>query len=133
MTDGGKGEVVDEVAIPLVEERLTIGKRPVAGRTVSVTTRPVTETQTIREPVMRERVSVERVPVGRVVEAIPEIQETDDLTIIPVVEERIVVTKQLVLTEEIHLRRTREQGLSEHSVELLRTEVDISDQEERQP
>lgn len=126
MNDRNHKDAADERIIPVVEEQVTVGKRAVEGRTVSVTTRPVAETQRIAEPVIRENVTIERVPVGEVVDAIPEIREDGDLTVIPVIEERVVVTKQLVLKEEIHLRRTREQTTEESTVELRRTEVEIT-------
>jgi len=117
----------EETVIPVVEERVAIAKRVVEGRTVTVTTRPIVGTQTISEPIIRETITVERVPVGEVVEVVPAVREDGDLTVIPVVEERVVVTRQLVLTEEIHLRRTREETIDERMVELRRTEVEITD------
>lgn len=50
-------------------------------------------------------VDVERVPVDIVVDAPPEMRREGDVTIIPVVEERLVVEKRLVLVEEIHIRQ----------------------------
>lgn len=119
--------------IPIVEERVELAKRVREGRTVTVTTRPVTETVTISEPVTREHISVERVPVGRVIEAVPTVREEGDLTVIPVVEERVTVTVELMLTEEIHLLCTHETALHEETIALRRTEVDIdADGEPRQ-
>lgn len=128
MSDRTENKAAEEHVVPVVEERVEVGRKVVEGRTVSVTTRPVSETHEISQPVMREKVTVERVPVGEVIEERPDIREDGDLTVIPVVEERLVVTRQLVLKEEIHLRRTREETTEEHSVELRRTEVDISEQ-----
>ena len=119
------GKLVEEVAIPIVEERVATDRRIIEGQTVTVTTRPVSSNETISEQVTKETVSVERVPVNSVVDAIPEIRREGDLTVIPVVDERIVVTKQLVLSEEIHLRKTSETVTDEKTVELQRTEVDI--------
>ena len=128
MTDEmGDREAVEEVVVPVLEERVVVGKRVIEGRTVTVTTRPVSKTQTIAEPVVKERVTVERVPVGEVVDAIPQIREEGDLTVIPVVEEQIVVTKRLVLTEEIHMRRIRVEETDEQTVELFATEIDITE------
>jgi len=120
-------EAVEEVIVPVLEERVVVGKRVIEGRTVTVTARPVSKTQTIAEPVLKERVIVERVPIGEVVDAIPQIREEGDLTVIPVVEEQIVVTKRLVLTEEIHMRRTRVEETDEQTVELFATEIDITE------
>lgn len=113
------------VTIPVVEERLVVGKRPIDGHSVSVTTRPVTESVTVAEELAQEDLSVERVAVGRVVDRHPEIREEGDVTIIPVVEERLKVTIELVLREEIHLRRTKRTVTDSREIELTRTEVDI--------
>lgn len=127
MTDTNRQKEIEETVIPVVEERVAVEKRQIEGRTVTVTTRPVIERQTISEPVMRETVTIERVPVGKVVDAVPVVREEGDLTVVPVVEERLVVTRQLVLTEEIHLRRTRVEDKEERTIELRRTAVDIDD------
>lgn len=123
------GATVAEERVPVVEERLTIGRETREGRTVSVRTRTVTEDVTLAEPVTRERISVERVPVGQVVEEVPPVREDGDLTVVPVVEERARVVVELVLTEEIHLRRHREQQMHEETVTLRRTEIDIAEDE----
>ena len=54
-----------------------------------------------------ESVEVTRVPVNREIDAAPSIRTDGDVTIIPVVEEVVVIEKRLVLVEEIHLRRTK--------------------------
>jgi stress response protein YsnF len=46
------------------------------------------------------------VPVGCIVETAPEIRTKGDLTIVPVLEEVLLVEKRLVLKEELHIRRT---------------------------
>lgn len=119
-------KVVAEEAIPVVEETVDVARREREGRTVTVTTRPVAEQVAIAEPVTREQVEIERVPVDKVVETVPEVREEDDVTVIPVVEERLVVGVELVLKEEIRLRRTRNTSTEERVVELRKTEVDIS-------
>lgn len=124
----GAASVIEEERIPLVEERIAIERRMREGRSVSVTTRPVTEEVTVREPVMREEVTIERVPVGAVVDRMPAIREDGDLTVIPVVEQRPRIVMDLVLVEEIHMRRTRREETHEQVVTLTRTEVDIDEQ-----
>ncbi len=49
-------------------------------------------------------------PVGRVVDEAPAARAEGDTTIIPVVEERLVVVKQLFLVEEIHVRHVLRAG-----------------------
>ena len=88
--------------------------------------RPVT----IQEELARESVVVEHVPVGRVIEEIPPIRQEGDVTIIPVVEEEVVVVRRLVLKEEVHLRRVRTTErhietvtLREQKLTVTRTEI----------
>lgn len=126
-TDPATGRVVEEERIPLVEERIAVDRKERKGRTISVSTRPITEEVKIAEPIIREKVSVERVPVGEVVDKVPDIREDGDLTVIPVVEERVTVSVELVLTEEVHLRRTRTEEVDEQTVTRTRTEVVIDE------
>jgi stress response protein YsnF len=118
--------LIEEERIPLVEERLVLQRRE-RKRTVTVTTRPVTEQVKVSQPIRRETVTVERVPIGRVVDAAPPVREDPDLTVIPVLEERVRVVRELVLVEEIHLRRTRRDVLHEETVARTRTEVDVEE------
>lgn len=92
-------------SLPIMEETVSISAQKVESGSVRVSTR--TETIDHRVPVdlTSVEVQVDRVPVDRKVDAAPEIVTEGDLTIIPVVEERIVVTRELYLREEIHVRR----------------------------
>lgn len=121
--------VLDEETIPLAEEQLRVHKRTRETATVRVAKRVETRTETVDEPLLREEVDVERVPVDRVVETPPAIRREEGLTIIPVVEERLVVHKELVLKEEIHLRRRRAVHREPRQVSLRRETVDV----ERRP
>ena len=58
-----------------------------------------------RADLASESVEVSRVSVGREVDRVPEIRTEDGVTIVPVVEEILVVEKRLVLKEELHIRR----------------------------
>jgi len=97
--------IVSEEVIPLVEETASISKRQVVTGRVRV--RTVTETieEMAHADVRQETVEVTRVPVDRMVETAPEIRTEGDVTIVPVLEEVLVVEKRLVLKEELHIRR----------------------------
>ena len=95
----------DDAIIQLVEERLTIGKRNVAGGTVKVSTRTETHEETVDFTLDHAKVDVERVPVGRPIDAAPPVKHEGDTMIVPVIEERLVVTKQLYLVEELHIHQ----------------------------
>ena len=119
----------DKPVLSLVEETVTIGKR----NTVTGRVRVQTVTETINEtvPVYLQSVDVDvvRIPVDRVIDTIPEIRGEGDVTIIPVVEERIVMTRELFLREEIHVRQTayRETHDVPVSVRKQRAQIDHMD------
>ena len=69
----------------------------------------------------REVVETTRVPVNQVVERAEAPRDLGDLLVIPVYEERLV--KQLVLDEEIHVRRRREAFEHTTATSLRREEV----------
>lgn len=125
--DPSRKPAVEEEVMPVLEERVRIDKVVGQGRTVTVRTRPVTETIKLSEAVIRENVNVERVPVDKVVTEVPPVREDADLTVIPVVEERVRVVVDLVLREEIHLRRTREKVVEEFEAERQTTQVEIDE------
>jgi hypothetical protein len=74
---------------------------------------------------LHEDVEVRSVPVNRFVNEAPAIRTMGDTVIVPVVEEELVITKRLVLKEELHLkkRRTKERIVRQVELERERTEV----------
>ena len=100
-------------AIPLVEERLSIGKRSVEAGRVRVRVTVDERQETVTEPLQRDDVQVERVPRNERLTEMPHVRLEGSTTIIPVVEEVLVVEKALVLVEEIHVRRRTETEMVE--------------------
>ena len=101
-------EKIDNVVttvIPVLEEVLHVAVRTVDHGGALVRIGVSEHDEAVERQLRQDVLSVERIPVGRVVETAPPIREEGDLTIVPVLEERLVVTKQLVLKEEIHIRR----------------------------
>jgi stress response protein YsnF len=116
LTSGARA--VSEEIIPLVEETATVGKREVVTGRVRVQTVTDTVEELARADVQRETVEVTRVPIDRMIETAPEIRTEGDVTILPVVEEVLVVEKRLVLKEELHIRRRVETETVEVPVTL---------------
>ncbi|MBI0539572.1 DUF2382 domain-containing protein [Roseomonas sp. KE2513] len=106
-----------EEVIPLVEEVLHVSKRTAeTGRVrVSLTTETVEET--LRETLRSQRTEITRVPVGREVSEVPATRQEGDVTIVPVVEEQLVVMRRLVLREEIRLHLVDNEESVERPVE----------------
>lgn len=113
------------ISIPLAEEEVSVGvERRTTGR-VRVGTVTGSFEEHVSADVESSDVDVQRVQVGRVVEAVPEIRVDGDVTIIPVIEEVLVIEKRLVLKEELHVTRTRVRERIEVPVTLRRQEVMI--------
>jgi stress response protein YsnF len=107
-----------EEVLPLVEETATVHKREVVTSKVRVRTITDTTEELARANLQSDSVEVTRVPVDKAVETAPEIRTEGDVTIVPVLEEVLVVTKQLVLKEELHIRRRVETETVEVPVTL---------------
>ena len=121
----------DDLHIPIFQEEAHVTKRTVATEHVSVRTSMEERDVLVREQLRREHVEVTRVTVDREVAEAPPIRTESDITIVPVIEERLVVEKRLFLVEELHLRRRvgTEQvalpaTLRRTLVEVERTELD---------
>jgi uncharacterized protein (TIGR02271 family) len=92
-------------AIPLVEERLSIAKRQVEAGRLRVRISVEERDERVPVEVAHDEVEVERVSKNVAVSELPGVRLEGNTTIIPVVEEVVVVEKRLVLVEEIHVRR----------------------------
>ncbi|WP_114946661.1 YsnF/AvaK domain-containing protein [Microvirga calopogonii] len=109
---------VAEEILPVVEERAVIDKQQVSTGHVRVRTVTDTVEDVAHASVQWEDVEVTRVPIDREVETAPDIRTDGDVTIVPVVEEVLVVEKRLVLKEELHIRRRIETETVEVPVTL---------------
>ena len=95
----------------LLAEDATVSRQLVETGRVRVAKVTRTRDHHIDELLARTSFEVDRVPIGRVIDAIPPIKEDGDLTIVPIVEETVVVERRLMLKEELHIRRVQ---TSEH-------------------
>jgi len=115
----------DDVVIPVIEEELQAGTTPVRTGSVRVDKHVEKRIRTVDMPLVHEEVEVQRVPVNRAVKEMPEVRKTGDRIIVPVVEEEVVITKRLILKEEIHLvkRRTKDRYVKEVELDRERPEI----------
>jgi hypothetical protein len=89
---------VSEEIIPLAEETATVGKRQVVTGRMRVQTVTDTIEELAQGDVPQETVEVTRVPIDRIVETAPDIRTEGDLTIVPVLEEVLVMVPLQTLT-----------------------------------
>jgi uncharacterized protein (TIGR02271 family) len=115
----------DMLVIPVIADELDIQKRVVETGKVRVS-KAVHEHETVvDEPLFRDEVEVERISVHRPVEGPLPVRYEDNTVIIPIMEEILVVQKQLILKEELHIRKRRIETHQPQQVTLRREEARI--------
>ena len=125
----------EQVRVPIAEERLVPGTRPVQLGEIRVHKRVEEREDVIRQPLTRDEVTIERVRVSRPVEGPVAPREEGEWLIVPIVEEVLVVRKRLMVTEEIRIRRrpvTEEQEIRE-TVRRERAEVEDTTGRDAEP
>jgi stress response protein YsnF len=116
----------DEIVVPLRAEELVVSRRKVEGDVVRVATVTREREQQIDEELRHDRVEITRVPIGRRVDSAPPVREEGDVTIMPVLEEIVVVERQLILKEEIHIRHVRTTERHQETVVLREQDAVIT-------
>ncbi len=118
-----------KIVIPLVEERVSATKRKVETGRVRVRTHVDQRIEVIRQELARDEVEIERVPMNRHISEMPKVREEKGVTIVPVVEEVLVIEKKLMLVEEIHLSRKRSYEKYEKPITLRAQRAEVEREE----
>ena len=121
-------EQEEVAAIPLVEERVSIAKRQVESERLQVRISVTEREEQVPVELAHDEVEVERVPKNVPVAELPSVRHEGNTTIIPVVEEVVVLEKRMVLVEEIHVRRVTS-TTTEHVPVVIRSEQASIDRE----
>ena len=118
-------EEQEVAAIPLVEERVSVTKREVETGRYRIKVRVEERQETVPAELSHDEVEIERVAMNRTLSQLPSVRLEGSTTIIPVVEEVVVVEKKLVLVEEIHVRRKSNVRTENIPVTLRSEQADI--------
>ncbi len=113
-----------QMRFPVMEEAVEVSKRVIdTGRGVRIHKRVTEREQVLDQPLLHDRLEVEHVSVGRAVDEaeLPQTRYEGDTLVVPVLEEVLVVQKQLLLKEEVRITRRREEVRQPQTV-LLRVE-----------
>lgn len=121
-------DVEEQRTMEVREERLVPHKQMREAGEVVIRKRVETVPGRLEVDASVEEVEVEHVPVGRVVSERREPWEEDGCQVVPVYEEQLVVTKRLVLREQLRIRRTAasEKRLFEDSLQRERVTIEDS-------
>ena len=121
-----------EHSIPVVREEVDVSRRRRETGVVRIRKLVREHEVVLDEPVLREEVDVERVPVGREVEAAAPPRQEGDVLVVPVYEEVLVVRRQLMLKEELRIRR-RASTVPHAEKAVLREETLVVEREQFTP
>ncbi len=119
------------MVIPVVDEELELGKRDVPTGSVTVTKTVRERPAAIREQISSEHIEIERIPRDEIVATPPPVRTEGNVTIIPVIEEVLLVTRQLRLKEELKITKTQvvreyREDVTLRSEELTFERLDLS-------
>ena len=117
--------------LPLHEERLKIETRPVDLGEILVHKIVEEGEEVQRGPLNHEEVQVERIKVNRAVDTPEEPHQEGEWLVIPVMEEVLVVRKQIVVTEEIRIRKHLKAVEHEARETVRRERVTVEDARNR--
>ena len=110
-----------DVDLPIIEEQLQLDKREVVRGRVRVRTITDSSEELLRQELQGERLEIVRVPLDVLVEpgaAPPQLRTEGNVTILPVVEEVLVVERRLLIKEELRLIRHATKEVIETPVTL---------------
>jgi uncharacterized protein (TIGR02271 family) len=110
-------------SLSLLEEQLSVVRQRIEGDTIRVSTVTSTTEKHVAEEIAHERIEVERIAIGRHIDTAPPVREEGEVTIIPVVEEILVIEKRLFLKEEVHIRRVRVPATHRETIPLRKQDV----------
>jgi len=116
-----------EVRVPVVEERLDVGKREVDLGEVEVRRRVVEEEQSVPVTLRREEVNVRKVDTADRPLHAGEAEFKDETSRVPVRGEEAVVAKEAVVTGEVVVDKTATTEQRTVSDTVRRTEVDFDE------
>lgn len=115
-----------QLNIPVVEEKLNIERQIVEKGKVKIRKRVAKKSELLDVPEIHENVKVERIPINRLIEtAPPPIRYEGSTMIISVLREEVIVTKRLVLVEELHVNKEQTEVHNPQEIGLLKEEIEI--------
>ena len=114
-----------EETLQIVNETASLEKRDRLTGRVRVSTRTEVTDELVSAALESNEVEVTRLPINRQVDVAPPMRSAGNVTIVPVVEEILVVEKRLVLVEEIHIRQVTTTQSVEVPVSLRKQHAEI--------
>ena len=128
-----RGNASGEIVIPVLREELDVRKELFQTGTVRLRKIVHESPEVISEVLAAENIDVERVPKDMIVDMAPPVRMEGDVTVISVVEEVLVITKQLRLKEELRISRRQSTSNFYQEVTLRSEEVVVEREKSTTP
>ncbi|HFZ8996743.1 TPA: DUF2382 domain-containing protein [Citrobacter freundii] len=125
-------DIAPENSLTLAEERVELDTQKIVDRRVRITRSTRTDEKSITTELTQQNALIQRIAKNEAVEEgnIPQIRQEGDVTIIPVIEERVEIIKHYVLTEEIHVIKNHRTELHQENIILRSQEIIIKAEDE---
>jgi len=126
MSESMNNEKNKSFSIPVVQEKVDIGKTVIEKGKVKISKTVKEESEVINLPTKTEQVHIERVRVNKIIETAPDaVRYEGNTMIIPVLQEITVTEKKLLLIEEIHVTKTSVSTEEAREITLRKEEIKI--------
>jgi stress response protein YsnF len=125
----GMDEVSESIVIPLLEERLDVDRRTVVTGTVKLRKVVQEYQESVEETLAVRTFDVERIILNQPIDVAPPVRQEGSATIYSVIEEQMILTKQLILKEEIRVTQRDTERHDNQVVSLTREHLVV----ERKP
>jgi uncharacterized protein (TIGR02271 family) len=112
----------EDAVVPVLAEEMRVGKQVVTTGVVRVHRRVIEDEEEIDVPLLKEHVDVRHVIHDREVDGPMPVRKEGDTTVIPIVEEVLVISKKYVLKEEVHVTRVTREEVHHERVTTKRQE-----------
>jgi uncharacterized protein (TIGR02271 family) len=114
--------------IPVIKEQLNVSTKQVETGTVTIKKEVTTKEGILKATLESDDVNVKRVKIGRVVDTPPPaVRYEGNTMIVSVMREELVVHRQLVLDEELHITKYTVEKDVREPFELKKEEVRIQE------
>ncbi len=115
----------EAIVLPVIQEQLNVEKRQVQTGGVRVRKTVHQREEVVDETLLHDEVQVERIPINQLATSVPAVRYEGDTTIIPILEEVLVVEKRLMVKEEVRITKRQVRTESQPQRVTLRSEEAI--------
>ena len=122
---GAADMLANTTVFPVIEETIQIYKTQVESDRLRIKKVVHEYQETVDLALMTEEIEVRRVPINQIVAGPAAMRQEGDTLIVPVYEEVVVVQKQLLLKEEVHIRKQQTEHHRPETVTLRKEEIKV--------